>query len=66
MPIVSKLENSGRYVWQMPADVPFQFLVRVEATDRAGNVGSDETAKPVSVDLAQPKGIILNVEPAAK
>jgi hypothetical protein len=65
-PMAANIENSGRYVWQMPTDVPFQFLVRVEATDRAGNVGSDETPKPVSVDLAQPKGVILNVEPAAK
>jgi hypothetical protein len=65
-PITANIENSGRYVWQMPADVPYQFLVRVEATDRAGNVGADETPRLVSVDLAQPKGVILNVEPAGK
>jgi hypothetical protein len=65
-PIAANIENSGRYVWKMPADVPYQFLVRVEATDRAGNVGSDETSKLVSVDLALPKSVILNVEPAGK
>jgi hypothetical protein len=66
LPIASKIENSGRYVWQMPPDVPYQFLVRVEAIDLAGNAGKDETTKLVSVDLAQPKGVILNVEPAVK
>lgn len=62
-PIASNLENSRRYVWQMPADVPYKFLVRVEAVDRAGNVGADQTLRPVIVDLAQPKGVILDVGP---
>jgi hypothetical protein len=63
-PIAANLENTGRYVWQMPPGIPYRFLVRVEATDKAGNVGSDETPKPVIVDLSQPKGVILGVEPA--
>jgi hypothetical protein len=65
-PIVANMENSGRFVWQMPGDVPYQFLIRVEAADRAGNIGMDETAKPVIVDLLQPKGVILNVEPVGR
>jgi hypothetical protein len=62
-PIATNVENNGRFVWQMPADVPYQFIVRLEAADKAGNIGADETAKPVIVDLLQPKGLILNVEP---
>jgi hypothetical protein len=61
--VATNLENTGRYVWQMPSDVPYKFLVRVEATDRAGNVGTDVTARPIIVDLSQPKSVILNVEP---
>jgi hypothetical protein len=64
-PIASNVENTGRYIWQMPSGVPYRFHVRVEATDRAGNIGSADTSAPVIVDLAQPKGVILNVEPAA-
>jgi hypothetical protein len=64
--IAAGIENNGRYIWQMPTDVPFRFLVRVEAVDKAGNSASVDTPGPVIVDLAQPKGIILNVEPAAK
>lgn len=65
-PIQAKVENSGRFVWQMPPDVPYKFFVRVEAIDKAGNVGADETTQPVIVDLAQPKGVIVNVEPVGK
>ena len=35
-----KLPNNGRYVWSMPTEgIPYQFLVKVEAADLAGNVG---------------------------
>ena len=47
--------EGGRYVWRMPDNLPPQILVRVEAIDQAGNVGQDETAKPVSTDLSIPK-----------
>jgi hypothetical protein len=49
-----------------PGSVPYKFLVRVEATDKAGNVGVAETSNPVIVDTAQPKGLILGVDPVTK
>jgi hypothetical protein len=63
-PIAEHVENSKRYVWQMPSGIPYQFYVKVEATDRAGNVGADQTAQPVKVDLSQPKSVILDIGPA--
>jgi hypothetical protein len=65
-PIAEKLDNTGRYLWQMPDDVPYQFLIRAEAVDKAGNTGSAITREMVKVDLSQPKVQILNVEPVAK
>jgi hypothetical protein len=65
-PIIKSEDNTGRYVWQMPADVPYQLYVRVEAIDKAGNVGADETAQPVAVDLSQPKVRVIDVGPANK
>lgn len=63
-PIKSNLENSGRFVWQMPpTGIPYQFYVRVEAKDKANNIGFLEYAKVVKVDLARPKGVILSVDP---
>jgi hypothetical protein len=65
-PVVEKIQNTGRYVWSMPNPVPFQFLVRVEAIDLAGNVGEAVTQNVVKVDLSQPKVRILQVEPAGQ
>jgi hypothetical protein len=62
-PVARNEENTGRYVWRMPEDLPYQFYVRVEATDRAGNVGSAETARAVVVDLSQPKVNVIGVDP---
>jgi hypothetical protein len=61
--ISEKLSNSGRFIWALPERVPYQFYVRVEAVDRAGNIGEAITADLVRVDLAMPKVKILNVEP---
>jgi hypothetical protein len=65
-PIATDLDNSGRYVWRVPAGTPFKFFVRVEAIDRGGNVGRADAAKPVVVDLHQPKGRLLGVEGSGK
>jgi len=61
--IVRGDDNTGRYVWKMPADVPYQMYIRVEAIDKAGNVGVDPTAQPVAVDLSQPKVQVIDVGP---
>src|SRR5262249_9415656 len=61
VPVASGLENTGRYVWQMPKDMPFEFYVKVEAADRAGNVGADHTPRPLKVDLSRPRGTIIGV-----
>ena len=61
--VIAKVENDGRYVWQIPSGVPYRFLLRVEATDLAGNVGSALALNPVLVDLARPKARILDVTP---
>jgi len=65
-PIAQKVANTGRYVWSMPEQVPYQFHVRVEAADLAGNIGEATTPDLVRVDLSQPRVNILNVEPAGR
>jgi len=62
LPIKVNLENTGRYVWPMPDGLPFQFYVKVECTDRAGNVGSAITQETVKVDLVVPKISINAIE----
>ncbi|MFN4261662.1 MAG: hypothetical protein ACK4RK_20460 [Gemmataceae bacterium] len=60
--IAANLENTGRYIWRMPqGSVPYRFFMKVEAVDRAGNIGAAEHSQAVIVDLAQPKVRILDV-----
>ena len=59
LPIADHVENTSRFAWLMPPDAPRHCIVRVEATDLAGNAGFAQTA----VDLAQPPASILAVEP---
>jgi hypothetical protein len=61
-PIATHIENTGRYEWPLPADFPSRFLIRVEAADAVGNIGMDQTPKPVLMDRAQPTVSITNIE----
>ncbi len=62
VPIAANIANDGRYVWRMPDGLPYQFPVKVEAVDQAGNVGSDATQKDVIVDLSVPKARVISIE----
>jgi hypothetical protein len=62
--IAENLANTGEYIWVMPAQVPYQFYVKVEAADLAGNVGEDVTTQPVRVDLSHPRAIPRDISPA--
>jgi hypothetical protein len=64
-PVATSLPNTGRHVWHKGDDVPFKFFLKIEATDQAGNVGSDQTPKEVNSDLSIPKARVLTIEPAA-
>lgn len=61
--ITQHAANSGRYVWSMPENVPYQFYVRVEAADTAGNVGEATSRDLIKVDLSQPRVKIIDVAP---
>lgn len=62
--VAANLENTGRYIWKTAPNMPYRFFLKVEATDRAGNLGADATKQPIVIDFAQPEGIILDVDPA--
>ena len=59
----TNLENTGRFVWRMPEDVPFLFFIRVEATDEAGNVGKATWKEAVKADLSVPKARVIGADP---
>jgi hypothetical protein len=62
--MAANVSNDGHYVWRMPEGLPPQILVRVEAIDQAGNIGRDDTPKPISTDLSIPKARVIDVHPA--
>ena len=62
VPIASNIANDGRYVWHMPEGLPYQFPIKVDAVDQAGNIGSDKTLKDVIVDLSIPKARVIAIE----
>jgi hypothetical protein len=51
VPIAGNEENTGRFIWRIPENLPHQVRLRLEAVDRAGNVGSAETTEVVPTDL---------------
>jgi hypothetical protein len=54
VPIITGLENTGRYVWKLPDGLPSRFYVQVEASDLAGNVAA--VRSPNAVALAPAAG----------
>jgi len=61
IPFATNVENTGSYTWHMSPGVPPRVLVRVQATDRVGNIGEDETTVPSPIDLSRPTATIRNV-----
>jgi hypothetical protein len=59
------LPNARSYIWHMDEKVPYQFYIKVEAVDMAGNVGRDIQQQPVKVDLKIPRAVILGIEPSS-
>ncbi len=62
IPFATAIENTGKFVWEMPPTAPHQFFVRVEATDMAGNAAAAQTPTPVVIDMSLPTVSILGVE----
>ena len=60
-PFATNLDNTGAYTWRMSTGMPSQVLLRVEATDRIGNVGQDETQMPTPIDLSRPEAAVTHV-----
>jgi hypothetical protein len=62
------LENTGRFEWLPPPPpaTPVKFFVRIEVTDKAGNVATRDKTDPTVIDLKIPKAILKSADPAAR
>ncbi|HZU38309.1 MAG TPA: hypothetical protein VFA18_20460, partial [Gemmataceae bacterium] len=60
-PFATNVPNTGHFTWRLAPGLPAQVLMRVEATDRVGNTGADQTTMPSPIDLARPSAVITAV-----
>lgn len=62
--LAAGLPNNGQHFWTIDPRTPRQLYLRLEVRDEAGNVGTDQTAEPVSLEGLSPKGRIRAVIPS--
>ncbi len=64
--IANSLENSGRYVWKVPPQVPERVYLRIEARDQAGNASAHELPSQIDLSGLSPRARIVGVEPVGQ
>ncbi len=66
--IADAQENTGQFIWTVPAAVPQRFHLKVEAVDSVGQRGSAETTDmgPIMVDRSRPRSRIIGLDPNAR
>jgi hypothetical protein len=62
-PIEEGLRNEGRYVWKPAANLPERIFLKLEATDKAGNVGVHTLSQAIDISGLIPRGTIHGVTP---
>jgi hypothetical protein len=67
-PIATQVENSGRFIWTVPPNIPPRFHIRIEVVDSIGNHSSAETTEmgAVIVDRSRPHSRITGLEPTTR
>jgi hypothetical protein len=61
--IASGLKNSGLYLWKVDSGIPGQVYLKLEAVDKAGNVGVHRLDLPIDVQGVTPRGRIQGFRP---
>jgi hypothetical protein len=62
--IVTGYKNTGDYKWALPQGLTGPVYLRVEASDRAGNVGRYELPTPVALESGKQRVKVIGVGPA--
>ena len=56
------LPNTGMYAWSVDKRTPSQVYLRIEARDRAGNLGAQQLQTPIDLSGLVPRGKILGLQ----
>lgn len=54
--------HRAEYVWKVPSQIPTEVYLRLRVRDRAGNETVTRWPNRVSTDLAEPKGVVTELE----
>jgi hypothetical protein len=60
------LPNSGRYAWEVPANIPPTVYLRLTVRDTAGNVSLAQTSEPVLIDFSEPEVHVLGLDKTSR
>lgn len=61
--VASGLANTGLYLWKVAPSLPNKIFLKVEAIDKAGNLGAHRLDLPIDVRGLIPRGIIQGFRP---
>lgn len=61
--VASGLKNTGRYLWPAEPNLPKRIYLRIEAVDRAANIGVYRLDLPIDVEGLAPRGRIKGFRP---
>jgi hypothetical protein len=66
-PLADRLDNTGKFVWTLPQNVPPRIHLRIDVVDSLGNRNFAETTAggPILVDRSKPRGRILGLDTRA-
>lgn len=64
--IETGLRNEGRYVWKPTPKIPDRIFLRIDALDKAGNVGVHMLSQAIDVSGLVPRGTIHGVTPVGR
>ena len=61
--VASGLKNTGIYLWKADSNLPENIFLKLEAVDKAGNVGVHTLDLPINVQGLSPRGRIQGFRP---
>ncbi|MCS7304194.1 MAG: hypothetical protein NZ602_03680 [Thermoguttaceae bacterium] len=62
-PIATSLQNTGQYLWKVPAHIPDRVYIQLEIRDQAGNLTVDQTRQSIPIGVGRERAKIRDVRP---
>jgi len=60
------LENTGKFAWEVPANIPPNVFLRLSVRDKAGNIALAQTMEPVLIDFSEPEVQVIGLDKTSR